>query len=193
MYIRVCACACTFIYMYGVGYGVAVCNKRQYQSLCKWNGKIAVPLSFFTGLMAELQSLKLRFFICQTVFDILDYRKKSRKSKEKRQKTCVSQKKVVPLRRKRKTGGIYMTALQLNADIYQNLAILSQDESMLEKAAKYVRKLAKQLTDDPTCMTKEEFFARVDESKAQYDRGEYHVMKQDEDLTTYLRRLGYEL
>lgn len=86
-----------------------------------------------------------------------------------------------------------MTALQLNADIYQNLAILSQDESMLEKAAKYVRKLAKQLTDDPTCMTKEEFFARVDESKAQYDRGEYHVMKQDEDLTTYLRRLGYEL
>ena len=86
-----------------------------------------------------------------------------------------------------------MTALQLNADIYQNLAILSQDESMLEKAAKYVRKLAKQLTDDPTCMTKEEFFARIDESKAQYDRGEYHVMKQDEDLTTYLRRLGYEL
>lgn len=86
-----------------------------------------------------------------------------------------------------------MTALQLNADIYQNLAILSQDESMLEKAAKYIRKLAKQLTDDPTCMTKEEFFARVDESKAQYDRGEYHVMKQNEDLTTYLRRLGYEL
>ena len=86
-----------------------------------------------------------------------------------------------------------MTALQLNADIYQNLAILSQDESMLEKAAKYIRKLAKQLTDDSTCMTKEEFFARVDESKAQYDRGEYHVMKQDEDLTTYLRRLGYEL
>ena len=86
-----------------------------------------------------------------------------------------------------------MTALQLNADICRNLAILSQDESMLEKAAKSLRRLAKQMTEDPTCMTKEEFFARVDESKAQYDRGEYHVMKQDEDLTTYLRRLGYEL
>ncbi|MBR6829633.1 MAG: hypothetical protein IKM83_03350 [Paludibacteraceae bacterium] len=86
-----------------------------------------------------------------------------------------------------------MTALQLNADICRNLAILSQDESMLEKAAKSLRRLAKQMTEDPTCMTKEEFFARVDESKAQYDRGEYHEMKQDEDLTTYLRRLGYEL
>lgn len=99
MYIRVCACACTFIYMYGVGYGVAVCNKRQYQSLCKWNGKIAVPLSFLYGLcMAELQSRKLRFFICQTVFDILDYRKK--KSKVERKKTCISQKKAVILQRK---------------------------------------------------------------------------------------------
>ena len=47
MYIRVYACACTFIYMYGVGFGVAVCYERQYQSLDEWNGKIAVPLSFF--------------------------------------------------------------------------------------------------------------------------------------------------
>ena len=86
-----------------------------------------------------------------------------------------------------------MTALQLNADIYRSLGIIAEDETMLQRAAKYLRKIAKQLTDDPTCMTKEEFFARVDESKAQYDRGEYHVMKQDEDLTTYLRRLGYEL
>ena len=86
-----------------------------------------------------------------------------------------------------------MTALQLNAEIYRNLGIIAEDESMLEKVAKYVRKLAKQMTEDPTCMTKEEFFARIDEAKAQYDRGEYHVMKQDEDLTTYLRRIGYEL
>ena len=32
------------IYAYGVGYGVAVRNERQYQSLCKRNSKIAVPL-----------------------------------------------------------------------------------------------------------------------------------------------------
>jgi len=51
-------CVCC-INIYGVGYGVAVCNERQYQSLCKWNGKIAVPLFYL--YIAELQSWKLRF------------------------------------------------------------------------------------------------------------------------------------
>ena len=82
-----------------------------------------------------------------------------------------------------------MTALQLNADIYKNLAILSQDESMLEKAAKYVRKLAKQVTDDPTRMTKEEFFARIDEA----EKGPRHRMLPGEDLTAFLRRMGHDL
>ena len=86
-----------------------------------------------------------------------------------------------------------MTALQLNADIYRNLAVLSEDQSMLDKAAKYIRRLVKQMTDDPTCMTKEEYFAMLDRSEAQYARGEYSVMKPDEDLTTYLRRQGYEI
>lgn len=86
-----------------------------------------------------------------------------------------------------------MTALQLNADIYQNLAVLSEDQSMLNKAAKYIRRLAKQMTEDSTCMTKEEYFAMLDRSEAQYARGEYDVMKPDEDLTTYLRRKGYDI
>jgi len=47
MYLYACVYARVpkYINIYGVGYGVAVCNERQYQSLCKWNGKIAVPLS----------------------------------------------------------------------------------------------------------------------------------------------------
>ena len=63
------------------------------------------------------------------------------------QNPCICQKKVVPLRRKRKTGGFFMTALQLNADIYRNLGIIAEDESMLKRVAKYVQKLAKQMTD----------------------------------------------
>ena len=86
-----------------------------------------------------------------------------------------------------------MTALQLNADIYQNLAVLSEDQSMLDKAAKYIRRLAKQMTEDPTCMTKEEYFAKLDRAEAQYARGEYHVLGQNENLTDYLRRRGYDI
>ena len=79
-----------------------------------------------------------------------------------------------------------MTALQLNADIYQNLAILSQDESMLEKAAKYVRKLAKQLADDPTCMSKEEYFAMLDRSE---QGPTVYTAKSVEELDKYIRSL----
>ena len=82
-----------------------------------------------------------------------------------------------------------MTALQLNADIYQNLAILSQDESMLEKAAKSLRRLVNKMTEDPTCMSKEDFFARVDEA----EKGPAHRMLPGEDLTAFLRRMGHDL
>ena len=47
-----------------------------------------------------------------------------------------------------------MNALQLNTDIYRSLGIISEDEGMLKKTAKYLSRLAKKMTDDPTLMTK---------------------------------------
>ena len=82
-----------------------------------------------------------------------------------------------------------MTALQLNADIYRNLAILSEDESMLEKAAKSLRRLVNEMTEDPTCMSKEEYFAMLDQA----EKGPRHRMLPDEDLTAFLRRMGHDL
>lgn len=84
-----------------------------------------------------------------------------------------------------------MTTLQLNAEIYRNLAVLSEDETMLEKAAKYLRRLAKQMTDDPTCMSKEEYFARLDEAEQQIERGEYTMQLPGESVEGMLKRLGY--
>ncbi len=46
------------IYAYGVGYGVAVWNERQYQSLCKRNSKIAVPLFvYISGTLSRIRFL----------------------------------------------------------------------------------------------------------------------------------------
>ena len=64
-----------------------------------------------------------------------------------------------------------MTALQLNAELYRNLGIIAEDEGMLDKVVRYVRKLAKQMTDDPTCMSKEEYFAMLDRSERQIAEG----------------------
>ena len=82
-----------------------------------------------------------------------------------------------------------MTALQLNAEIYRNLGIIAEDESMLERVAKYLRRVAKQVSDDPTCMTKEEYFAMLDRA----EKGPRHRMLPNEDLTAFLKRMGHDL
>ena len=83
-----------------------------------------------------------------------------------------------------------MTALQMKAELYRNLGIIAQDENMLGKVVKYVSKLAKQMTDDPTCMSKEEFFARVDDAREQIKRGEGVEMLPDESLDEFLERVA---
>ena len=80
-----------------------------------------------------------------------------------------------------------MTALQLDADILRNLCTIAEDESMLARAAKYLRRLAKQMTEDPTCMSKEEFYARIDKA----DKGPKYRMLPNESLDEMLTRLGY--
>ena len=80
-----------------------------------------------------------------------------------------------------------MTALQLNADIYRNLGIIAEDESMLDKVAKYLRRVVKQMADDPTCMSKEEYFRRLDEA----EKGPTYRMLPNETMDDMLTRLGY--
>lgn len=82
-----------------------------------------------------------------------------------------------------------MTALQLNAELYKNLGIIAEDETMMQKVVKYVRKLAKQMTDDPTCMTKEEYFAMLDRSKEQAMRGEVYRFNDKEQMLNWLNSL----
>lgn len=40
-----------------------------------------------------------------------------------------------------------MTALQLNADILRSLGVIAEDEAMLARVAKYLRRLAKEMTN----------------------------------------------
>ena len=82
-----------------------------------------------------------------------------------------------------------MTALQMNAELYRNLGIIAQDENMLGKVVKYVSKLAKQMTDDPTCMSKKEFFARVDKASARSAKGEGRLFSDPVKMNEWLNSL----
>ena len=77
------------------------------------------------------------------------------------------------------------STLTLNADFLRDLSIVAEDESLLAKAVKYIRKLAAK-KEDSTLMTKEEFFAKVDKSRAQYERGEYTRINSEEELKAFL-------
>ena len=59
-----------------------------------------------------------------------------------------------------------MTAIQLNAEILRNMSIIAEDETLLKRAAKYLRKLVSE-KEDSTLFTKEEFFARIDKARKQ--------------------------
>jgi len=86
-----------------------------------------------------------------------------------------------------------MTAIQLNAELYRAMGEIADDETLLEKVLKYVKKLASKKKADPTLMSKEEFFAKLERAEKQIARGEYSEMLPGEDLTTHLKRLGYDI
>ena len=86
-----------------------------------------------------------------------------------------------------------MTAMQLNAELFRAMGEIAEEEGLMTKLVKYVKKLVAQKKADPTLMTKEEFFAKLDEAERQIERGEYSVMLPGEDLTTHLKRLGYDI
>lgn len=81
-----------------------------------------------------------------------------------------------------------MTALQLNAEMYRALGQIADDVNLMEKALKYVKKLAAK-KEDPTLMTKEEFFARVDEARKEIRQGKGKRFSNPEEMNAWLNSL----
>ena len=86
-----------------------------------------------------------------------------------------------------------MTTNELNAEVLRNLSIVAEDENLLKRVAKYLRRIVAEKQKDPTLMTKEEFFARVEEAEEQYRQGQYSTMMPGESVEDMLRRSGYDV
>ena len=82
-----------------------------------------------------------------------------------------------------------MTAIQLNAELYRNMGIIADDEVLMKKVLKYVKRLAA-TKEDSTLMSQTEFFARVDEAKKQIRDGKGEKMLPNETLDQFLERVG---
>ncbi len=77
-----------------------------------------------------------------------------------------------------------MTNIQLNAEMLRNMSIIAEDENLLRRAVKYLRKLVAE-KEDATLFTKEEFFQRIDEAK----KGPSYELKEGETIEDLINRI----
>lgn len=87
-----------------------------------------------------------------------------------------------------------MTASQarLNSQCFGALQIISQDEELMRKAVRALQRIVdkvKPATDDPTLMSKEDFFRRVDKAREEYEKGLGKEFSNKEDMRAYLMNL----
>ena len=70
----------------------------------------------------------------------------------------------------------------------RNMSIIAEDENLLKRAVKYLRKLVAE-KEDPTLMTKEEFFARLDKAEKEIAEGKGVTFTNKEDMNAWLNSL----
>jgi uncharacterized short protein YbdD (DUF466 family) len=81
-----------------------------------------------------------------------------------------------------------MTTLELNAQIWRDMAEIADSEPLMKQLAQYLKKLVAKKAD-LTLMTKEEFFAKVDKSLEQARQGRVHRIESKEELGQFLNSL----
>ncbi len=83
-----------------------------------------------------------------------------------------------------------MTSSEINVQIFRDMAEIADNEKLMKQLSKYLKKLVAK-KNDPTEMTKEEFFKHIEDAEAQYARGEYTTQLPGESLSDMLKRCGY--
>lgn len=82
-----------------------------------------------------------------------------------------------------------MTALQMNAELFRSLGVIAEDEGLMAKAVKYLKRLAAK-KEDPTLLTREEFFANIEKAEQELAEGKGITMLPGESLEDLLERVG---
>ena len=90
---------------------------------------------------------------------------------------------------KRRKDLIMTTAQQvaMNTELWKSIGAIADNDALMRRLTRYAKKLAKE--NDPSVMTKEEFFARVDEGREQIHRGEGIRFSNREEMNNWLNSL----
>ena len=82
-----------------------------------------------------------------------------------------------------------MTTIEMFAELLRNMSIIAEDEKLLKRAAKYLRKLVAEKQAAPTELTREEFFARVDKDEKESAEGKGITFTNKDDMNAWLNSL----
>ena len=82
-----------------------------------------------------------------------------------------------------------MTAIQIYAELLRELSTIVEDESLMTKVLKYIKKLTTK-KPDPTLMTKEEFLAKLERGEEEYRQGKTYAMLPGKSYVDFRRRIG---
>ena len=78
-----------------------------------------------------------------------------------------------------------MTSMELDQELFRQLAIISGDEGMMRKAVKALKRIVKKEGADETLMCSADFKARLEQA----ERGESKSFANVEELDKYVRAL----
>ena len=76
-----------------------------------------------------------------------------------------------------------------SAEILRGLGAISDNEASLARVAKYVRRVVKEQEKDPTLMSEEEFFTRVETAEKQIADGKGITFANLDDMNQWLNSL----
>ena len=82
-----------------------------------------------------------------------------------------------------------MTAIEMNAELLRNMSIIAEDENLLKRAAKYLRKLVAEKQSVHTELTRKEFFAHVDKAEKEIAKGKGITFTNKDDMNSWLNSL----
>jgi hypothetical protein len=85
-----------------------------------------------------------------------------------------------------------MTAVQLNnmnIELWQSIGAIADDEPLMRRLTRYAKKLVKEKQEDPTLMSEEDFFARVDKAEQEITEGKGISFSNLDDMNAWLNSL----
>ena len=86
-----------------------------------------------------------------------------------------------------------MNTAEMTAELFRDLSVIAEDDNLMKRAMRYLKKLACERRADDTLMTKDEFFAMIDLSLEKAKQGKVTRQMPGESVDELLKRCGYDI